>query len=61
MNKYYIESQYRLAFLDYKFSINDVQKHDALRRMAKLELIASEIFGFNFCDELEKMQKYLKG
>ena len=57
MDKHYIESQYRLAFLDYKFSINDVQKHDALRRMAKLELIASEIFGFNYCDELEKLKK----
>ena len=57
MDKYYIESQYRLAVLDYKLSINDDQKHDALRRMAKLELIASEFFGFNFCDELGKMKE----
>ena len=57
MDKYYIESQYRLAVSDYWLSINDVQKYDALRRMAKLELIASEIFGFSYCDELEKMKE----
>lgn len=57
MDKYYIESQYRLAVSDYRLSINDAQKHDALRRMAKLELIASEVFGFDYCDELEKMKE----
>ena len=57
MDKYYIESQYRLAVSDYWLAINDVQKHDAMRRMAKLELIASEEFGFYYCDELEKMKE----
>lgn len=57
MDKHYIESQYKLAILDYKLAKDDNEKHSAQRRMAKLELIASETFGFNYCDELEKLKK----
>ena len=55
LDKEYIEQQYRLAYLDFKLSSTEDAQFDARRRMSKLELIASEQFGFDYSDGLKKL------
>lgn len=52
MDKEYIESQYKLAYLDFTLASSDDQQWDARQRMAKLEALASELFGFDYADSL---------
>lgn len=54
MDKSTIENLYNVAVLDFKTSHSDNDKWDARRRMANLERTASELYGFEYADELAK-------
>lgn len=57
MDKSYIESQYRLAWLDFKTAHNEDEQWDARKRMAKLEALASELYGFAYADSLKSVAR----
>lgn len=50
--KQYIKEQYKIAEGDYKLATGEEEKQDALRRMHRLKLLASEKLGFEFSDSL---------
>lgn len=54
MDKDYINQEYRLAYLDYKIATCDDNRNAALKNMSRLELLASQMFGFEYCDSLRK-------
>lgn len=54
MDKEYILNYYKLAMSDFKIAKNEDEKWDARKRMAKLEAIASEKYGFDFTDSLKE-------
>lgn len=55
MDKTYIESQYKLAWLDFKTAVDESGQWDARKRMAKLEALASELYGFAYADSLQSV------
>lgn len=57
MDKAYIDSQYNLAYLDFKCAHNEDEQFKARKTMAKLESLSVELFGFDFADELH--EKYI--
>ena len=54
MDKNYIEKQYRLAVLQFRTARSEDEQWQARRSMAKLEAVASEIFGFDYADSLKE-------
>ena len=58
-NKDYIEREYRQAISDFKISHNEDDRWDCRKRMAKLELLACEFYGYQYLDYLEEMKKEL--
>ena len=57
MDKAYIESQYKLAWLDFKTAHTEDEQWESRKRMARLEALASELFGFAYADSLEEIRK----
>ena len=55
MDKQYFTNQYRLAVLNYKTAHNEDEQWEARKNMARLERTASELFGFEFADEMHQM------
>lgn len=53
----YLDEQYKNAVLDYKCAHSENEQWDARKRMAQVERTASELYGFDFADQLH--QKYL--
>ncbi len=53
----YLDEQYKTAVLDYKCAHSENEQWDARKRMAQVERTASELYGFDFADQLH--QKYL--
>jgi hypothetical protein len=53
----YLDEQYKIAVLDYKSAHNEDEQWSARKRMAQTERTASELYGFDFADQLH--QKYL--
>ena len=51
-NKKYLDEQYRLAMLDYRTAHTEQEQWDARMRMAQVERTASELYGFDFADQL---------
>lgn len=56
MDKHYIESQYRLAWLDFRTAHTEDEQWTARKQMAKLEALASELFGFEYADSLQELR-----
>lgn len=56
MDKNYIENQYRLAWLDFKTAHTEDEQWTARKQMAKLEALASELFGFEYADSLQTLR-----
>lgn len=54
MSKEYIKRSYKNAFLDYQLAYTDDEKYAALREMSSLEVLASNLYGFDFADSLQK-------
>lgn len=53
----YLDEQYKLAVLDFQTAHNEDEQWDARKRMAQTERTASELYGFEFADQLHR--KYL--
>lgn len=56
MEKDYIESMYKIAVYDFRLSTSEDAAFDARRRMAKLEALAAETFGFDYADSLAALR-----
>ena len=54
MTKEYIKELYRLALIDHKTAANQEAKNKALDELARLTKVATDIYGFDFADELRK-------
>jgi hypothetical protein len=48
----YIKDQYHLAASDYRLARTESEKHEALRRMHRLSVLASTMYGFGAADSL---------
>lgn len=55
-NKKYIEDQYKIAWLDFKTAYSENERWSARIRMAKLEALASELFGYDYADKLSAIK-----
>ena len=53
-HKNYLDEQYRLAALDYRTAHTDEEQWNARKRMAQKERTASELYGYEFADNLHK-------
>lgn len=53
-HKNYLDEQYRLAALDYLTAHTDEEQWNARKRMAQTERTASELYGYEFADNLHK-------
>lgn len=51
-NKDYIERDYKQAISDFKCSHNEDERWECRKRMAKLELLACEFYGYQYLDEV---------
>ena len=58
-NKDYIERDYKQAISDFKVSHNENERWECRKRMAKLELLACEFYGYQYMDWLAEMKKEL--
>lgn len=60
MDKTYIEKMYKLAVQDFKFAHDENERWKARKDMARLEAVASQLFGFDYADSLgaELRRKY---
>ena len=56
-NRAYLDEQYKIAVLDYKCAHNEDEQWNARKRMAQVERTASELYGFEFADQLH--DKYI--
>lgn len=56
-NRAYLDEQYKIAMLDYKTAHTEQEQWDARMRMAKVERMAMELYGFDFADQLH--DKYI--
>lgn len=57
-HKEYLDEQYKLAVMDYQTAHSESEQWDARKRMAQVERTASELYGFDFADQLHR--KYLE-
>lgn len=57
MDKEYIKNQYKLAYLDFRTARSENDAWDARKRMAKLEALASELYGFEWSDTMSNEVK----
>lgn len=50
----YLDEQYRLAVLDFQTAHSEDEQWQARKQMANVERTASELYGFEFADNLHK-------
>lgn len=60
MTKAYIEAQYRLAWLDFRTAHSEDEQWDARKRMASLEVLAAELYGFEYADSVKTVTSEVK-
>lgn len=56
ISKERIEEMYHFAVLNFKGAINEDQQWEARKMMMNLEIIATQEYGFEYCDQLHKQQ-----
>lgn len=54
VSKKYIERQYDMAILDFKFAKTEEEQWNARKSMARLENLAGTCYGSEYMDELHK-------
>lgn len=59
--KKYIEEQYKLAISDFKIAKTEDEQWQARKDMARIEALATEKYGFEYCDELQKLKSEIVG
>lgn len=52
LTKEYLEEQYKIAYSDLKIARDEDMQWEARKRMAKLEQLAADQYGFEYCDQL---------
>ena len=57
LDKDYLEREYRSAILDFKTAKTEDEQWSARRNMARLEALASEMYGFDYADSLKERSK----
>lgn len=57
-HKEYLDEQYKLAVMDFRTARTEDEQWNARKRMAQTERTASELYGFDFADQLHR--KYLE-
>lgn len=55
LTKNYLESEYKQAIREFKAAINENAQWETRKSMAKLEMIAGQMYGFDYMDELHKL------
>ena len=55
LTKNYLESEYKQAIREFKAAIDENAQWEARKSMAKLEMIAGQMYGFDYMDELHKL------
>lgn len=56
LTKNYLESEYKQAIREFKAAINENAQWEARKSMAKLEMIAGQMYGFDYMDELHRLR-----
>lgn len=54
LDKDYLEREYKTAILDFKTAKTEDEQWSARRNMARLEALASEMYGFDYADSLKE-------
>lgn len=54
LSEEYFKNQYKMAMNDFLCSHSEHDQWEARKRMAKLERLASEMYGFDFSDKLRQ-------
>lgn len=52
-NKDYISNRYKLVLQDYKLAHTDDMRWECRKELAKLQLLAARLYGFDFADSLK--------
>lgn len=60
MTKDRIEEEYKLAVLSYKYAIDEDEEMKYLREMGDLERWAYDLYGPEYCQEVEKLKDLIK-
>lgn len=55
LTKNYLESEYKQAIREFKAAIDENAQWKARKSMAQLEMIAGQMYGFDYMDELHKL------
>ena len=55
LTKNYLESEYKKAIHNFKIAIDENAQWEARKSMARLEMIAGQMYGFDYMDELHKL------
>lgn len=56
ISKNYIEREYKQAILEYKCAANEDERWELRKRMARLEQISMQEYGFEYADELARLK-----
>lgn len=57
LSRQYLESQYKMAVMDFKTALDEDAQWDARRKMAKLEKLALEMYDDEFAIKLNNIAK----
>ena len=57
LSEEYFKNQYKMAMMDFLSASCEDDQWIARKRMAKLERLASEMYGFDFSDKLKQEAK----
>lgn len=55
LTKKYLENEYKQAIREFKAAIDENAQWKARKSMAQLEMIAGQMYGFDYMDELHKL------
>lgn len=55
LTKKYLENEYKQAIREFKAAIDENAQWEARKSMAKLEMSAGQMYGFDYMDELHKL------
>lgn len=55
LTKQYLENEYKQAIREFKAAIDENAQWNARKSMARLEMIAGQMYGFDYMDELHKL------
>lgn len=60
VTKDYLKEQYKIAISDFKTARNENEQFKAREDMARIERLAIESYGFDFCDQIHELSKEIR-